>query len=85
ARLDAVAAALSVDARERDTWIDAFEYLQMLRLQTQVLRPEKELQSDPHPNRVDMAMLNDIDTRIVKEAMRVARQLQQRMQLDYMR
>jgi CBS domain-containing protein len=85
ARLEAIAAALNVEARERDTWIDAFEYLQMLRLQTQVLRPEEELQLDPHPNRVDMALLNDIDTRIVKEAMRVARQLQQRMQLDYLR
>jgi CBS domain-containing protein len=85
ARLEAVAAALQVSDRERDTWIDAFEYLQMLRLQTQVLRPEDELLSDPHPNRVDMARLSDIDRRIVREAIRAARELQQRMQLDYVR
>jgi len=85
ARLEGVAAALKVGDRERDTWVDAFEYLQMLRLQTQVLRPEAELLADPHPNRVDMAVLNDIDRRIVLEAVRAARQLQQRMQLDYMR
>jgi len=41
--------------------------------------------SEPDPNLLDVASLNDIDRRILKEALRVARRLQQRMQLDFAR
>ena len=37
------------------------------------------------PNRIHVADLNDIDQRILRESFRVARMLQQRMQLDYQR
>jgi CBS domain-containing protein len=37
------------------------------------------------PNSIRVATLNDIDRRILRESMRIARQLQQRMQLDYER
>jgi CBS domain-containing protein len=37
------------------------------------------------PNRIRVADLNDIDQRILRESFRVARMLQQRMQLDYQR
>ncbi len=51
----------------------------MLRLRIQ-LEAETPL---AEPNRIALAALNDIDRRILKEAFRVARQLQQRLQLDY--
>jgi CBS domain-containing protein len=38
-----------------------------------------------HANRVDVATLNDIDRRMLKEAVRVAKRLQQRLQLDFLR
>jgi CBS domain-containing protein len=69
--------------------VDAFEWLQMLRLRRQVgdaasdasddLR--KELQA--HPNRIDLHTLSTIDERLLKEALRMARSLQQRIELDY--
>jgi CBS domain-containing protein len=34
---------------------------------------------------VDTGALNDIDQRMLKETLRIARRLQQRMQLDYQR
>jgi CBS domain-containing protein len=37
------------------------------------------------PNSIAVASLNDIDRRILKESLRVARSLQQRLQLDYER
>jgi CBS domain-containing protein len=37
------------------------------------------------PNRISLASLNDIDRRILKECFRIARQLQQRLRLDYER
>ena len=78
ARLEAVGAALQVDARECQTWIGAFEFLQMLRLRVQA-------SGGPHPNRLDLKTLNHIDRRILKESFRAAQRLQQRMTLDYMR
>jgi len=36
-------------------------------------------------NLIDVAALNDIDRHVLKESLRVARRLQQRMELDYQR
>jgi CBS domain-containing protein len=55
--------------------------MQMLRLQVQ-LQAQSQLQE---PNRIALSSLNDIDRRILKESLRVARSLQQRMHLDYER
>jgi CBS domain-containing protein len=38
-----------------------------------------------NPNLIDTATLNDIDLRMLKETIRIARRLQQRMGLDYQR
>jgi CBS domain-containing protein len=64
-----------------------FEYLQMLRLQVQLERGRREAvdASDGNPNLVDVSALNDIDRRMLKESLRIARRLQQRIQLDYVR
>lgn len=78
ARFEAVGAALQIDAHECQSWIGAFEFLQMLRLRVQA-------SGGPQPNRLDLKTLNPIDRRMLKESFRAAQRLQQRMTLDYMR
>ena len=38
-----------------------------------------------NPNLIDVESLNDIDRRVLRETLRVARRLQQRLELDYQR
>jgi CBS domain-containing protein len=59
----------------------------MLRLQVQLdgARRHAVDAADGNPNLVDVAALNDIDRRVLKESLRVARRLQQRIELDYAR
>ncbi|MFO1268800.1 MAG: DUF294 nucleotidyltransferase-like domain-containing protein [Rubrivivax sp.] len=89
ARLEGVAQAIGIDAQEGEAWISAFEYLQSLRLQVQLAASAPGgAQDPPDPqgaNVIDLATLNDIDRRMLKESMRVARRLQQRIELDYQR
>lgn len=80
-RFEAVAQALKVPAGEAQAWISGFDYLQMLRLRAQI-----ENENAAHsPNLLDVGALNDIDRRVLNEALRVARRLQQRIELDYQR
>jgi len=83
ARFEAAAAALHIEPRECQTWIGAFEFLQMLRLRVQATGGAQP--PDPNPNRLDLKTLNDIDRRMLKESFRAAQRLQQRITLDYMR
>jgi CBS domain-containing protein len=65
--------------REMAAIVDAFFYLQKLRLRIQAApqgRPE-------HANRLEPAALNDFERRSLKEALRQSRRLQQRLALDY--
>ena len=78
-RLQAVGPQLKVPAHESEAWVRGFEYLQLLRLQTQSRDPAIA----GNPNLIDVTGLNDIDRRMLNETLRVARRLQQRMQLDY--
>ncbi|MBK8073200.1 MAG: CBS domain-containing protein [Ramlibacter sp.] len=80
-RLESAGPLMGVPANESGAWVGAFEFMQVLRLHAQL---EGTTIGD-NPNRVDVKSLNDIDRRILKESFRVARQLQQRMQLDYER
>jgi CBS domain-containing protein len=82
ARFEAAGAALGASERERATWVGAFEVLQTLRLRVQIDNPPG---ADANPNRIDVRSLNDIDRGLLKEAMRIARSLQQRITLDWMR
>ena len=87
ARFEAVVAAMGVPAHEAQAWVSGFEYLQMLRLQVQLARDRGEAVAggQSNPNLLDVAALNDIDRRVLRESLRVARRLQQRIQLDYLR
>jgi len=80
ARLLAAAQARQVPATESEALVAAFEFLQMLRLRVQLEHPGTD-----HPNEIDVAQLNPIDRRVLKESMRAARSLQQRIELDYQR
>jgi CBS domain-containing protein len=79
ARFEALASPMHAPAREAQAWIGGFEFLQMLRLRTQI--DGRDAQANP--NLLQVATLNDIDRRTLKESLRVANRLQQRMELDY--
>jgi CBS domain-containing protein len=61
--------------------IDAFQFVQMLRLRAQDSLDRGSGASEP--NRIDPDTLNSLDRRILREALRQARKLQNRVGLDY--
>jgi len=61
--------------------IDAFQFVQMLRLRAQDSLERGAGASEP--NRIDPDSLNSLDRRILREALRQARKLQNRVALDY--
>ena len=89
ARLEAVAPLMHVAPSEGQAWIAAFEFLQMLRLRLQIgdasqpTSPAVLAAAQSEPNQIDLGTLNHMDLRMLKEACRVARGLQQRIELDY--
>ncbi len=80
-RLEAVGTRLGLAPHEYQAWTGGFEFLQMLRLRVQL----EDAVDAARPNRIVVGSLNDIDRRILKESFRIARALQQRLQLDYER
>lgn len=80
-RLEAVGARIGLPSAEYEAWVGGFEFLQMLRLRIQLEGGDE----GGNPNRLRLDTLNDIDRRILKEAFRLARLLQQRLHLDYER
>lgn len=80
-RLEAAAGPMGVGHSESEAWVEGFEFLQLLRLRVQLGGEGQPAQ----PNLVDVNSLNDIDRRVLKETLRLARRLQQRLELDYLR
>lgn len=72
-----------IPSAEVRAWSDAFEFLQLIRLRTQHRRAAGVLAPSANPNVVPLTDLSDLDRRIIREAMRQVRTLQQRLQLDY--
>jgi CBS domain-containing protein len=79
-RLRAAAAARHVPSAEVEAWVEAFHFIQMLRLRNQQQRAAAGLRPD---NLLAPDALNELDRRILKEAFRQARRLQERLRLDY--
>jgi CBS domain-containing protein len=77
ARLRQAAAQLKVAPKHVDATIEAFHFLQLLRLRQQ------DRADGGSPNRIDPYALNEIDQRMLKEAFRQAKQLQERLRLSY--
>lgn len=84
-RLELAGERHGIPAAEIRAWCDAFEFIQLLRLREQHRRaaPANNGGAGGNANRVPLDQLSDLDRRILKEAMRQLRKLQQRLQLDY--
>jgi CBS domain-containing protein len=85
-RLRALGPLLRVSDEEVNSWVEAFEFIQMLRLRHQHERLNAVQQGhsvSDNPNEISVAALSNLDVRIVREAFRQARKLQQRVELDY--
>jgi CBS domain-containing protein len=79
-RLRAAAADLRMEPPEMAAIVDAFFFIQKLRLRIQA-RPGTR--SRGSANQIDPRTLNDFERRSLKEAFRQGRKLQQRLALDY--
>ena len=77
ARLTLAADRLRVERRHVEATLDAFQYLQLLRLRQQSSADAAA------PNRIDPYALNEIEQRMLKEAFRQAKQLQDRLRMTY--
>lgn len=82
-RFEAIAHRRGLDIQRGQAWSTAFEFLQMLRLRVQLGGEGSAGWVPGHPNKVEPAALNEIDRRMLKESLRIARTLQQRVELDY--
>jgi CBS domain-containing protein len=79
ARFEALASAGAVRADEVRGWVEAFQFLQALRLRAQ----QRSRDAGRRANVITLASLSDLDRRVLREAFRQARKLQQRLQADY--
>jgi CBS domain-containing protein len=84
-RLRQSAAALHIPVTEVNGWIDAFLFIQMLRLRHhyEVSVQQGGIDTQALNNLIDPALLNELDRRILKEAFRQARKVQTRLTLNY--
>jgi CBS domain-containing protein len=81
ARFESMVARGLIDPGDGQSWVDAFEYLQALRLRVQLDRVDQANLASA--NRLQLDELSELDRRIVKESFRQVRKLQQRLALDY--
>lgn len=82
-RFEQAGTRLGRPAAANETWASSFEFLQMLRLRVQ-LEPQADA-ARGNPNWMSLAALGRIDLRILRESLKVASTLQQRLRLDYER
>ncbi len=78
ARMRAAAQRLHVEPRHVGATVEAFHFLQLLRL-----RQQDQPSPGADPNRIDPYALNEVDQRMLKEAFRQAKQLQDRLRMSY--
>jgi len=79
-RLLAAAGPLRVPTSEAGAWVAAFEHLQLLRLGL-----HGDSSQGASANHCAIASLNDLERSLLTETLKVARRLQQRIELDYLR
>jgi len=80
-RLQQAGTVRGIPEEEVKAACDAFEYVQLLRLREQHRRSGDG--TGVNANVVPLDLMPDLDRRILREAMREARRLQQRLELDY--
>jgi len=64
-------------------WVASFEYFQLMRLRAQHRRAQMYAAEKENPNEVELGDLSALDRRIINEAFRQARKVQQRLELDF--
>jgi CBS domain-containing protein len=79
ARLRHAGSARRVPVEETEAVVDAFYFLVLLRLRHEHL----DSPDGPRRPRIDPRSLNELDRRILKEALRLATRVQRRLALDY--
>jgi len=79
-RLRQAAGRLSFNTEEINAFIEAFSFIQILRLRQQQF---DGVEGEQGHNLIYPERLNELDRRILKEAFRQARKLQQKLRLDY--
>jgi CBS domain-containing protein len=82
-RLRQSAEKMNLHVSEIDAWIDAFLFIQVLRLRHHDEESAQGLKDDALDNKINPEQLNELDRRILKEAFRQARKLQARLALEY--
>ena len=82
-RLRASAVKLNIHQSEIEAWIDAFLFIQVLRMRHHDTAKAQGLNDAALDNRIDPERLHELDRRILKEAFRQARKLQARLALEY--
>lgn len=80
-RLRASASKLKIHSSEIEAWIDAFLFIQVLRMRHH--DEGQGLSDEGMDNLIDPEALHELDRRILKEAFRQARKLQARIALEY--
>ena len=80
ARLTAAATIGAVRQEAAASWIEAYQYIQLLRMRKHRQQAAKGVALDNH---LDPNELNELERRILKEAFRQARKLQSKIALDY--
>ncbi len=80
ARFEGVARAGGIDSGDAAAWIDAYDYIRMLRMR---LNQEQAAAGLPLGNRVDPERLNELDRRILRESFKEARRVQSKLTLAY--
>ena len=79
-RMRGAAAAAGVDRREVEGWVDAFHFIQVLRLRTQLEHDRSGLAPS---NRLDPYALNPLERRFFRESLRQAVVVQKRMEAAF--
>lgn len=82
-RLRSSALKLKIPATEIEAWIDAFLFIQVLRLRHHDEQKARGINDDDLDNLIDPEQLNELDRRILKEAFRQARKLQAKIAMEY--
>jgi len=82
-RLRSSATKMKVHPSEVEAWIDAFLFIQVLRMRHHDDEKALGMSDEQLDNLIDPEQLNELDRRILKEAFRQARKLQARLALEY--
>jgi CBS domain-containing protein len=78
-RLRAAAGPLTLSREDVEAWVGAFYHIQSLRLKNQ----QRALSADGAPNRVNPLKLDRLERTILKESLRQAKSIQNRLAMDY--